>query len=50
MVALGRLKPKTADGGVHTSFARYADAMAARARLARDDLDAEWEKQEWLPA
>ncbi|MEM1427827.1 MAG: hypothetical protein AAGG09_00035 [Pseudomonadota bacterium] len=50
MQAFGRLKPLNADGEAHASFQTYADAMEAKASIARNGFDGTWDKQEWMPA
>lgn len=50
MQAFGRVKPMGTDGAPHASFKTYAEAMEAKACIARDQFDGAWERQEWLPA
>jgi hypothetical protein len=50
MAAFSRVKPVTKEtGDPHASFASYTDAMSARARMARDEIDGLWEAEDWLP-
>lgn len=47
MQAFGRIKPLDTSGEVHASFKTYAEAMEAKACIARDQFDGAWERQEW---
>ncbi len=48
MQTFGRIKPLDTDGEAHASFKTYAEAMEAKACIARDQFDGAWERQEWV--
>lgn len=47
MQAFGRLAPLDTSGEVHASFKTYAEAMEAKASIARTAFDGTWDRKEW---